>query len=85
MLTRIGAALLVLGTIAATAWAVVAMHQWTKACHDAGGWVEQRWEYATMDMYYTYDAKGNIASVVPVVTQHYSYHCWVNHQEIDPS
>lgn len=69
-------------TAGVTVWAVVALHQWTKACHDAGGKVEERWEYADVQLVNSYDAKGNLVSVTPVVTQHYSYHCWVNGVEV---
>lgn len=81
-LYQAGIGLFIAMIVAAVVWSVVETHRWIQACHDAGGWVEQRWEYATMDMYYNYDARGNIVSVVPIVTQHYSYHCWVNHQEV---
>lgn len=70
-------------TLAAMAWAIVLHVQHSRACTKAGGRVEERWEYASVDMTYTYDSKGNITSVTPVVTQHYSYHCWVNGQETD--
>jgi hypothetical protein len=70
---------------AVVAWIVVAVVmqvKWTNKCHDAGGWVEQRYEYSSIDMTYMYDSKGNITAVIPTVTQHYSFHCWVNHQEV---
>lgn len=65
-------------------WAVVAMHNWEKACHEMGGSVDERYEYTAMDTTYTYDAKGNVTGVIITPRDVYSYHCMVNGQEVDP-
>jgi len=79
----VAAAAFIALAVAGIIWAVVVHVQHSRACERSGGRVEERWEYASIDMTYSYDSKGNITSVTPVVTQHYSYHCWVNGQETD--
>ena len=74
----------VLAVVGLVVWAAVQSQRWTQACIDAGGKVERRWEYASLDMQYIYGSKGEIIGVIPITTQHYSYHCWVNRQEIFP-
>ena len=63
-------------------WMVVAQNRWEHRCREAGGKVEQRYEGTITTFSYTYDAKGNITSVTPVITQTYSYHCWVGGREV---
>jgi hypothetical protein len=76
------AGLFIAALVGAVIWVVVAQHRWENRCHDAGGKVEQRFEGYITTFSYTYDAKGNITSVIPVIVQDYSYHCWVNGAEV---
>jgi hypothetical protein len=64
-------------------YAVVDFNNWQKACLAASGEVEERYEYTTVDTTYTYNANGTIATVIILPRDVYSYHCWVNHQEIE--
>lgn len=82
MPVRIGAGLLIVGVIAAIVVYAVTLHQWYSDCHDLGGRVEQRFEYASVDLHNHYDSKGNLSYVTVDTTRHYSYHCWANGQEV---
>lgn len=84
MKTKILIAALVLACVGGITAAFVAMHRWEKRCIAAGGEVEQRYEYTQNNTTYTYDAKGNITGVIITPVDIYSYHCWVDKEEIEP-
>lgn len=79
-----GAVAGVLGFGGVITYAVVDMHNWTKACEDQGGQVEERYERTDMVPQYTYDSKGNVNGLYFIPQDVYSYHCWVGDQEINP-
>jgi hypothetical protein len=78
-----GAAVVVI--VVGVVFAIAQIHKWYKQCDEAGGRVEQRFEYASIDMTNHYDGKGQLLYVSTAITQHYSYHCWANGQEVLPS
>ncbi|MDT5119260.1 MAG: hypothetical protein QOE30_4999 [Mycobacterium sp.] len=53
-------------------WAVISMNAWESRCHDAGGTVETRFE-GFMTIY---------VNNMPQLQPQYSYHCWVDGQEV---
>lgn len=65
-------------------WAIIANNKWTKACHDAGGQVVQRYEYTQINTHYTHDSKGNLTGSYTTSDPVYSSHCIVGGQEIKP-
>lgn len=79
---RIAVVGLIVAVIAVVVFAYIQMHKWYRACDEAGGRVEQRFEYATTDMTNHYDDKGRLTWISVDVTRHYSYHCWANGQEV---
>jgi hypothetical protein len=76
--------LAVIAVVGFITWAIVAQANWNKACHNAGGRIEQRYEYTQTNTHYTYDAKGNVTGFYITSDPVYSYHCWVGGQEVDP-
>lgn len=56
-------------------WGLVDMHRWSVRCEKAGGHVVSHFEGYMTTYQYTYDSKGNVTSVVPVMTPQYSYTC----------
>jgi hypothetical protein len=77
-------ALIVVSVLGLTAWAIVDFENWKHRCREAGGAVEERYEGTDMVITYTYDAKGNVTGYYYTPTDRYSYHCWLNGQEIQP-
>lgn len=62
---------------------IVQMNEWSNKCHEAGGVVETVYVGDTTTYNYTYDGKGNITGMYPVVTPQYEYYCNVNGIRID--
>lgn len=72
---RVIVGLLVTAAVGALILGAVSMHRWSVRCERAGGHVVSHFEGYTTTFTYTYDAKGNVTSVSPVMTPDYSYTC----------
>ncbi len=64
-------------------WVAVSSHQWNQRCEDAGGVVVSEYVGDITTFAYTYDAKGNVTSMIPVTTPQYNYYCVVNGQYVE--
>lgn len=62
----------VLALLGGTTWAVVTQNRWETRCHRAGGHVEHRPDGMTIV----------IVGKVPVPTQRYTEHCWIDGREV---